>query len=148
MRGYNGLELPSSSCVRFVRNTEIDGSERAIFDELRQRNIRSVYVDLSADEGGAHQAANLIAIAAQLDNAPYETKEWLCLSDDMTTLAYREAGLVIVVDNAWVLVDKRKDELFDLVEAFLSQFHHWFEQSKPCHLCLQMEPNKIIKSLV
>lgn len=142
MRGYSSIEFPSSACVRFVRNAEIDGSEQEIFDEARRRGIRSVYVDSSEVSGSRRKLANLIAEATRLDNAPYETKHWLCLSDDLTTLAHREAGLVIVVDNAWMLLEGHRDELFDLVEAFLSQFHHWLRQSKPCHLCLQMEPNK------
>ena len=28
--------------------------------------------------------------------------------------------------------------MFNLVEAFLIQFHHWYDQKKPCHLCFQM----------
>ena len=33
---------------------------------------------------------------------------------------------------------EKSDEMFDLVEAFLVQFHHWYDQEKPCHLCFQV----------
>ena len=141
MRGYSGIELSNTACVRFVRNAEIDGSEREIFDEARRRGVRSAYIDSSSSAELPRTFANVIAEALRLDNAPYESKQWLCLSDDLITLAYRERGLVITVDNAWVLLERHQDELFDLVEAFLSQLHHWLQQGKPCHLCLQMESN-------
>lgn len=141
MRGYNGIELSSSACVRFVRNSEVDGSEQELFEEVRRRGIRCVYIDPSLAEASGEVLANQIARALDLDNAPYETRHWLCLLDDLITLAHRERGLVIVVDNAWALVDGRRNELFDLIEAFLSQFHHWLEQRKPCYLCFQMEAN-------
>ena len=144
MQGYSYIKLSHSACVHFVRNAEIDGSEKEIqeaFDELRQQGIRCVYIDVCTLDAARTMLANQIAGALRLENAPYETKHWICLLDDLITLAHREPGLIIVLDNAWMLIDKRRDELFDLVEAFLSQFHHWLEQSKPCHLCLQMESN-------
>jgi hypothetical protein len=141
MRGYSGIELSGSTCVRFIRNAEIDGSEREIFDEARRRGMRSIYVDANGAGASRLMLANFIAEALQLDDAPYETNHWLCFSDDLITLAHREHGLIIVVDNAWALLDRRREELFDLVESFLSQFHHWLRQNKPCHLCLQMEAN-------
>lgn len=147
MQGYSGIERSSSACVRFVRNSEIDGSEYEILREIRDRGIRFAYVDPNAVASEV-RLANQIAGTLDLENAPYETKHWLCFLDDLITLAYRERGLVVVVDNAWALVDKRQDELFDLVEAFLTQFHHWFEQHKPCHLCFQMEPNAQLASWI
>jgi len=140
MRGYSGIDLSSSACVRFVRNSEVDGSEQQLFEDARRRGIRCVYVASSAEETEG-VLANQIAEALDLDNAPYETRHWVCLLDDLITLAHREPGLVIVVDNAWLLMERRPNELCDLVEAFLTQFHHWFEQRKPCYLCFQMEAN-------
>jgi hypothetical protein len=29
----------------------------------------------------------------------------------------------------------------------LIQFHHWYDQKKPCHLCFQMEENQSIRGL-
>lgn len=146
MRGYSGIDVTSSACVRFVRNDEIDGSEQEIFDEARRRGIRCVYIDSSLEEAAGTTLANQIAIALGLDNAPYETNRWLRLLDDLITLAHREQGLVVVVDGAWTLIDRRRNELFDLIEAFLTQFHHWLDQGKPCYICFQMEANTSVAS--
>jgi hypothetical protein len=35
--------------------------------------------------------------------------------------------------------------MFDLIETFLVVFHHWYDQKKPCHLCLQMEQNDSVR---
>jgi hypothetical protein len=148
MRGYSGIELTSSACVRFVRNDEIDGSEREIFDEARRRAIRCVYIDSSLAEAAGTTLANQIAVALGLDNAPYETRHWLCLLDDLITLAHREQGLVVVVDGAWTLIDRHRNELFDLIEVFLTQLRHWLEEGKPCYLCLQMEINANVATFV
>jgi hypothetical protein len=48
------------------------------------------------------------------------------------------ARLRIVVDRADLLVAEKSNEMFNFVEAFLVQFHHWYDQKKPCHLCFQM----------
>lgn len=147
MRGYYGIELASSACVRFVRNDDMDGSEHEVFNEVRSRGVRCTYVDLGSAQAQGDMLANQIADALHLEHAPYADKHWVCFLDDLITLAHREQGLVIVVDGAWLLIEKRRNELFDLIEAFLVQFHHWLEQSKPCYLCLQMEPNREISSL-
>jgi hypothetical protein len=42
-----------------------------------------------------------------------------------------------VVDHADSLLRERPDDMFDLIEAFLTQFHHWYDQKKPCHLCFR-----------
>jgi hypothetical protein len=54
---------------------------------------------------------------------------------------------VIVVDRADILLRERPDDFFNLIEAFLVQFHHWYDQKKPCHLCLQMEENQSVRGL-
>jgi hypothetical protein len=146
VKGYSGVGLSNSACVRFVRNSEIDGSEQEIFDDARQRGTRIVYVDASKCE--REIVANVVASAIQLDHAPYQANYWVCFLDDLISLAYREQGLIIVVDNADALFELRRAEFFDLVEAFLTQFHHWIKQSKPCHLCLQMESNVLVSRFV
>ena len=69
---------------------------------------------------------------------------WVPFLDDLISLSFRLNGLVIVVDNADVLMETARGDVFDLIEAFLIQFHHWFEKKKPCHLCFQMERNELI----
>ena len=141
MQGYSGIEKSSSACIRFVRNHEVDGSEQELFEEIRRRGVRCVYVDPTFAEASGEDLANQLAVALGLENAPYESRRWLCMLDDLITLAHQESGLIIVIDNAWTLLGERRDELCDLIEAFLSQFHHWFERRKPCYLCFQMEVN-------
>jgi len=145
MRGYYAMDRSTSACVRFVRNAEVDGDVHEVFAEARSLGLRCVYVDLRASQAGG-VLANQMAHALQLPHAPYTHKHWLCFLDDLITLAHREKGLVIVVDGGWLLLEERRDELFDLIESFLLQFHHWLEQAKPCYLCLQMEPNSEISA--
>jgi hypothetical protein len=147
MRGYYGIELSSSACVRFVRNGDMDGSEQEVFEDVRKRGIRYAYVDLSSPRVQGEILANQIGGVLTLEHAPYTHNHWVCFLDDLITLAHREQGLVIVVDSAWLLLEGRRGELFDLIEAFLVQFHHWLEQRKPCYLCLQMDPNRKLTSL-
>ena len=146
MRGYSGMDRSTSACVRFVRNAEVECDVRELFAEVCSFGFRCVYVDLRASQAG-DVLANQMAHALQLAHAPYTHKHWVCFLDDLITLAHREKGLVIVVDGGWLLLEKRRGELFDLIESFLVQFHHWLEQAKPCYLCLQMEPNSEISSL-
>jgi len=35
---------------------------------------------------------------------------------------------VIIVDRADILLRERPDDMFDLIESFLIQFHHWYDQ--------------------
>jgi len=56
--------------------------------------------------------------------------------------------LVIVLDNAADFLATAPTEFFDLIEAFMVQFNHWFKLNKPCHLCFQMEKNPLIAELL
>jgi hypothetical protein len=82
-----------------------------------------------------------LARALELAHAPYGRLPWVEFLDDLITLSFRYPGLVIVVDHADILLRERPDDMFDLIEAFLTQFHHWYDKKKPCHLCFQMEQN-------
>ena len=64
--------------------------------------------------------------------------------DDLGALSLSAGGVLIVVDRADLLLKDRPDQMFDLIEAFLVQFHHWFEAKKPAHLWFQMEHNGIV----
>jgi hypothetical protein len=78
MRGYYGIELTSSACVRFVRNDDVDGSEHEVFEAARTRGIRCAYVDLSSSQAQGDHLANRIADALRLEHAPC----YLCLQMD------------------------------------------------------------------
>jgi hypothetical protein len=99
MRGFSGIDSVSTSFVRFVRADEIDGSEAELFSCARSNGVRISYLDLSERRSDHSALANALGESLQLENAPYQSKEWLCFSDDLITLAYKEAGLVVVVDG-------------------------------------------------
>jgi hypothetical protein len=141
MRGYQGIDRAESACVHFVRNNEIGGPVDLLFQEIEARSIDCVYVDYSQASAGVNGLANALATILHLENVPYQSRPWVEFLDDLITLSHRTNGLVIVIDNADVLMATDSNQMFDLIEAFLIQFHHWFEKKKPCHLCFQMEGN-------
>jgi len=88
-----------------------------------------------------------IARVLKLDNPPYgrAANPWVPFLDDLITLSDRVDGLALAIDNAHILFAQARNDAFDLIESFLIQFHHWFEKKKPCHLCFQMEENKLVR---
>jgi len=144
MRGYSGIGIPSSACIRFVRNADVDDSLRGILSEVRDRGVRIAYVGPKRAASSTAGLVNLLAGELGLKHAPYEFNRWVCFLDDLGALAYEEQGLVIIIDSAWMIFTEKPNEMFDLVEAFLIQFHHWSDRKKPCYLCFQMEPNEVI----
>jgi hypothetical protein len=114
--------------------------------------VKYVYWDYFDGGGTSTTITDPLGRTLQLEHAPYggrgELSPWIRFLDDLITLSYRYPGLVIVVDNADSLLRERPDEMFDLIEAFLTQFHHWYDQKKPCHLCFQMERNDSIRRIV
>jgi hypothetical protein len=121
MRAYYAMDRSTSACVRFVRNAELDDDLHEVFAEIRSLGFRCVYVDLRVSHAG-DVLANQVAHALQPAHAPYTRKHWVCFLDDLITLAHREKGLVIVVDGGWLLLEQRRDELFDLIEASCCSF--------------------------
>jgi hypothetical protein len=147
MLGYSAIDLPMTRCVRFVRNHEIDGSEGRIVEAALKEGVKFVYWDYLDGRGESVTIADPLGRALELDHAPYGKFPWVPFLDDLITLAYRLRGLVIIVDHADGLLRERPDDLFNLIEAFLIQFHHWYDQKKPCHLCFQMEENQFVRRL-
>lgn len=147
MRGYSGIERAGSTYVRFVRNDEVDGSEREIFDAAKRDGVLCVYVSGRPCVESVLDLANCVGRALELDNAPYEERRWVRLLDDLASLAHRQKGLIIVVGHAGSILAQRQNDFFDLIEAFLTQVHHWSDQNKPCCLCFQMDDNPSIEQL-
>ncbi len=96
--------------------------------------------------GESTTIADPLATALQLEHAPYGNP-WVQFLDDLITLAYRYDGLVIVIDRADLLMAERRDDMFECLEAFLHQFHHWYDQKKPCHLCFQLVEDDLVREL-
>lgn len=137
MRGYETLDRPGSGCVHFV-STRSSGLLE-IRKELASKPGRKIAY-WSYLNGGreATTLADPLAIALELEHAPYGNLPWTQFLDDLITLAYRHEGLAIVIDRADLLVAEKRDEMFNCIEAFLIQFHHWYDQRKPCHLYFQL----------
>jgi hypothetical protein len=147
MRAYEALHLPLTRCVHFVKNREIDGSEGRVVEAAIKEGVKCVYWNYVDGGSGSITIADPLGIALKLEHAPYGRLPWIPFLDDLITLAHRYRGLVIILDRADILLHERPDDMFDLIEAFLIQFHHWYDQKKPCHLCFQMEENQSIRRL-
>jgi len=152
MSAYEALHLPLTSCVHFVKNEEFESTRHSVVPAVLKEGVTFVY--WSYLEGGSESLtiADPLGVALKLEHAPYGTPwikgiSWVRFLDDLTTLAYRYKGLAIIIDHADVLLRERPDDMFGLIEAFLTQFHHWYDQKKPCHLCLQMEANPSVRRL-
>jgi hypothetical protein len=126
-----------------VTAREFDAAQKHEVDEAIGRGVKYVYWDYLDGGGTSTTIADPLGTTLQLEHAPYGGRgglgPWIRFVDDLISLSYRYPGLVIVVDHADSLLREKPDEIFDLVEAFLTQFHHWYDQKKPCHLCFQME---------
>jgi hypothetical protein len=144
--GYGGILRPLSACVHFVYNDCIDDSINKTVSQVEEKGIAHAYLDYDARNEHA-RLPDQIADVLGLPNRPYGHLPWVELLDDLGSLSFRANGLVIVIDNADILLEKARNDFFSLTESFLTQFHHWFEKKKPCHLCFQMERNELIGKL-
>jgi hypothetical protein len=148
MGAYQALHLPLTHCVHFVKTREFDESQESVFEAAIKEGVKCVYWSYPDDGSGSVTIADSLGITLELEHAPYGSKlPWTRFLDDLITLAYRYRGVAIIVDRADVLLREKPDEMFELIEAFLVQFHHWYDQKKPCHLCFQMEENKSVRGL-
>jgi len=149
MLDYAGLERVSSGCIHFVHDhIENIPLLRDVIPELRRKGIACAYVRY-APGGGVGTIADEIGERLALDHRPYASgrRPWIRFLDDLIGLSFRVAGLVLIIDDADAFLAADRDEAFNLIEAFLIQFHHWFEKEKPCHLCFQLEPNPLIEQV-
>ena len=130
-----------------MKNREIDGSEEHVIEAAIAEGVKCVYWNYLDGGSGSTTIADSLGRALELEHAPYGRVPWVEFLDDLITLAHRYRGLVMIIDRADMLLRERPDDMFDLIETFLLQFHHWYDQKKPCHLCLQMEENHSVRRL-
>ena len=147
MRAYEALHLPLTRCVHFVKNREIDGSLGRVFETATKEGVKCIYWNYVDGGNGSITIADPLGTALELEHLPYGIVPWVEFLDDLIALSYRYRGLVIIVDRADILLREKPDDMFNLIEAFLLQFHHWYDEKKPCHLCLQMEENHSVRGL-
>lgn len=136
--GLNDLNRATSHCVHFVAPEQ---------SESRQlwQGFAHAHIDYIETKRSKTHIANALALSLQLQHAPYDVGQvpykpsiWVPFIDDLITLSTQRSGLIIEVSGADQLASESQVEMFDLIEAFLIQFHHWFEQKKPCHLVFRL----------
>ena len=149
MRGYQDIDRSTSHCVAFVEADEVDEELGELVGCVRQKGFRIAYVDCSRFIGRPWEILSEIGSQLKTDHPPYHADElklvrWL---DDLSSLAYRTSGVVIVLDNADQAFVEHRRPMTELMEAFLIQVHHWLERKVPCHLCFQMSPHPLVAKL-
>lgn len=148
MRGYSDIVRSTSACVHFVEAREVDEELRDLKSQLDAASIRCAYVDCSKLVAEPEGTCDAVAEAVGAEHVPYgEAGHWVKLFDDLISLSVEISGLVIVMDHADKLFNVNRSQLFELIEAFLIQFHHWLGKKKPCHLCFQMSPHPLINEV-
>jgi hypothetical protein len=138
VNGYGGVDLPLTDCVHFVRTGDFDGSQEQAVEAAVRKGMKLVYWDYLDGGSASATIATPLGRALELAYTPYGNLPWTQFLDDLITLSFRYPGLVIVIDHADSLLRERAEDMFDLIEAFLTQFHHWYDKKKPCHMCFQM----------
>ncbi|NRF72457.1 hypothetical protein HLB44_36460 [Aquincola sp. S2] len=148
MRGYTDIPRSTSHCVVFIDEGEIDPEDVELVQQVREQGYRIAYIDCATYEDRHWEIPSHIGAQIATHHPPYhEGREanlarWL---DDLIALAYSTPGLIIVLDNAFVLWNSQRKFMSELMEAYLIQVHHWLEQKVPCHLCFQMVPSPLVR---
>lgn len=144
MRGYSDIVRSTSACVHFVESREVDEELIEFKSELDAARISCAYVDCRQLIANPEGTCGAVAAAIGAEHAPYGEEHWVRLLDDMISLSVKLPGLVVVLNHADELFDVDRSKVFDLLESFLIQFHHWLGKKKPCHLCFQMSPHPLV----
>jgi hypothetical protein len=104
VRRYEFLDQPTTRCIHFVRT----GASREFLEEqveaARKVGVKFAYWNYLQGGRESTTLADPLAIALGLEHAPYGNLAWVQFLDDLITLAYRNDGLVIVVDRADLLL--------------------------------------------
>lgn len=145
MRGYNDTVRSTTCAVHFVEAIKVDEEVLDLKAEMDNVGMRCAYIDCRPLAMNAVGTCDAVAVAIGALHAPYGEEHWIRLLDDMSSLSASLPGLVIVMDHAEKLFEADCSKVFDLMESFLIQLHHWLGKKKPCHLCFQMSPHPLIE---
>ncbi|WP_157634433.1 hypothetical protein [Variovorax sp. Root318D1] len=145
MRGYSDTIRSTTCAVHFIEAIKVDEEVVDLKAELDSAGIRCAYIDCRPIAVNPLAACDAVAVAIGASHAPYGEEHWIRLLDDMISLSTSLPGLIIVMDHADELFEADRTKVFDLIESFLIQLHHWLGKKKPCHLCFQMSPHPIIE---
>jgi hypothetical protein len=154
MMAYEYLDHPAPVGGRIAfRHNEPDNdpAEYVTPAKLAAQGITFAYIDGS----GLNEAEALNSMGRQLqtDHPPYDPrplqgmKGWLRFMDDLETLSEREAGMVIVVDNAGPLFADPVSWVFELITIWVQQLKHWQRRGVPCHLTFQMDADPAVSAV-
>lgn len=147
VRGYSDITRATSSCLHFVDASEVEAEDRDLFVEAKANGSVVVYVDCSKFVGSHWLIPSEIGRQAAMDHPPYHEDQevkWVRWLDDLISLAHFQRGLVVVLDNAHLVFVPQLRFFASMIEAFMIQFHHWSKRSRPCHLCFQLTPSKLV----
>ena len=147
MLGYRNIDRSSSHCLAFVEANEIDADLPALVAKIRASGFRIAYLDCAQYMERPWEMATAIGCALQTDHPPYHVgtqTQWVRWLDDLISLANRAPGLVIVLDNADQMFLAHRHHITEMIEAYLIQFHHWFERDLPCHFYVQMSAHPAV----
>ncbi|HEY0597249.1 hypothetical protein [Sphingopyxis sp.] len=118
---------------------------------LAKRGLAFAYLD--AAKVNETEALNSLGQQLVTDHPPYTPnppvgmKGWYRFMDDLETLAEREAGMVIIVDNAADLFATAGSWVFELITIWVLQLPGWQRRKLPCHLAFQMEADPHVKAI-
>lgn len=113
MRGYSGIHLSSSCCVRFVRNSDIDESFESTFDEMRSDAVDILYIDYLNVHQSIGGILGAISELLKLPHGPHSNDSLWSFLDDLITCSSNLNGLVIVVDAADRFLEQESRSFFD-----------------------------------
>lgn len=151
---YEYLDHPAPVGGRLVfrRNEpDDDPAEYVTPARLTTQGITFAYIDGSSVNEA--EALNSLGCQLRTANLPYDPhpaqgmKGGYRLMDDLETLGDREAGMVIVVDNAAPLFADAESWVFELITVWVLQLNRWQRREAPCHLAFQMDTNPAVAAI-
>ncbi len=137
MRGYFGINLPISACLHFTNEEDLCHAKEEL-EAATSIGIEIAYFDAKNEKIDSYNLMNAVGNQLNLENRPYDEGHWVRFLDDMITKSYNSSGVVILLDQVGFSLSKLDNELFDFIESMMIQLHHWMEQKKPFHICLQL----------
>jgi hypothetical protein len=150
MSDYGLQVFPTGLCVHFIDEAPPEAELREFANELKSKNVDVVYIDFVEFSQKLWAIPDAIGFAAGTDHPPYSEGQevsWTRWWDDMLSLGSVSTGLMIVIDNAHLLLAQNRKFLTDLLENFLHGQRAWIKGDVPYHLCFQMVACPSVKAV-
>ena len=120
------------------------GSDRDYQEDirnLRAESISVIYVNCAEYLGRCYELRDAIGYAAGMDHPPYTGDQpihWVRWWDDLYSLGFLSAGMIVVLDNAHLMFDAERQFMTFLLEWFLQAHTSWAQRGVPLSICFQM----------